>query len=423
MRSARARGDRLSILALQRIFDSQQLQRSRHMVAAPGGGLFPSPLGAICGICFDPLELPRCHTLDFSISAANTTGVFRWPGPCSHFFHGQCLTDFRARTSPANLTCPSCRAPLYDSGLAYLDILPYRPTPNEPLPENQPSSDRANSNLARQLELRSAPGSSNSSLPRTVAFCCPHLLSAHSDVRRLVPLSWAPDLNHIGDVQIPMWLCEVCNSPLLWTDFVAAAQFPVSNEFLDMIGSCADHRASARFRVRRSPGSRNLETSVQYQCGCQVSMGEISALVSSACLPISSASGVQPAVVGTVAAPPSEVAGSRAAALECEPPARPSAPLPELPIASVSMYPPAVMGETFSAVFNPFLYRVAGLLSEDCWNSWSVEDPRSRNWWDRAVQAMIAGLRPVLIGEIVATALEEGSLEELSPLGRATVDA
>ena len=62
-------------------------------------------------------------------------------------------------------------------------------------------------------------------------------------------------------------------------------------------------------------------------------------------------------------------------------------------------------------------------MSDDCWTSWSVEDPRSRNWWDRTAQAMIAGLRPVLIGEIVATALEEGSLEELSPLGRATVDA
>ena len=105
MAAARSAGDNLRIQAIQRIFDGRERERTRASLQHGG------PENTECGICFDPLEIPRSDTLDFLISAATSTGTFRWPGSCRHFFHGQCLTNFRARTSTANLSCPNCRAP------------------------------------------------------------------------------------------------------------------------------------------------------------------------------------------------------------------------------------------------------------------------------------------------------------------------
>ena len=70
MAAARSAGDNLRIQANQRILDGRERERTR--ASLQHGGYENTE----CGICFDPLEIPRSDTLDFSISAANTTGTF-----------------------------------------------------------------------------------------------------------------------------------------------------------------------------------------------------------------------------------------------------------------------------------------------------------------------------------------------------------
>ena len=255
MAAARSAGDNLRILAVQRVVDGRERERTRASLQRGD-----SESTDDCPLCQVSLTAGRC---------------IPWPGACprEHSVHAQCLVDFRDRTRNdlAFFMCPQCRCPLDQGGNEIIDMLNLQPTrgvDSEPVP--------ANSQLVRQAELRSEPGTRNSSLPRAVAFCCPHLISMHSGMRGRVPLAWAPDLTHAGDVLVPMWMCEVCNVPLLWTDFVSAATFPVSSDFLELVGSCPEHRASARYQVSRSSGTSNLETTIQYQCGCRVSLDTIS---------------------------------------------------------------------------------------------------------------------------------------------------
>ena len=191
-------------------------------------------------------------------------------------------------------------------------------------------------------------------------------------------------------------MCEVCNISLSWTDFVAAAQFPVTSEFLDMIGRCTDHGASARFRVRRTPDSRNLETSVQYQCGCQVSLTEISALASSACHQISSVAGEQPADVGTGVQTGIATLEQHEQATGQDPGGEPPAQqeqeeAPPTPLQLAHLLPPFVVrSEMFSSVLVPLLLDAAGLLSPAAHSAW-VEDRRSAEWWETSVENLRHG--------------------------------
>ena len=259
-----------------------------------------------------------------------------------------------------------------------LNLQPTRGVDSEPVP--------ANSQLVRQAELRSEPGTRNSSLPRAVAFCCPHLISMHSGMRGRVPLAWAPDLTHAGDVLVPMWMCEVCSVPLLWTDFVSAATFPVSSDFLELVGSCPEHRASARYRVSRSSGTSNLETCIQYQCGCRVSLDTISSL------------DWQPAdaaIVAPTGLPTIAQQGALAPSGGGPPPPAPGALEREQSLAPnlqpAHLLPPRIVtSNMYSSVLVPLLFDAANLLSPAAHQAW-INDERSAPWWEISILQLRQG--------------------------------
>ena len=150
MTAARSAGDNLRILAVQRVVDGRERERTRASLQRGD-----SESTDDCPLCQVSLTAGRC---------------IPWPGACAreHFMHAQCLVDFRdrTRTDLAFFMCPQCRCPLEPGGNEIIDRLNLRPTTgadSEPAP--------ANSQLARQAELRSEPGTRNSSLPRAVAFC------------------------------------------------------------------------------------------------------------------------------------------------------------------------------------------------------------------------------------------------------------
>ena len=79
-------------------------------------------------------------------------------------------------------------------------------------------------------------------------------------------LTWAPDFDSQGNVIQLAWMCEGCNEPLRWDDCVAAADFDISNEYLEQIGNCPEHRAvSPMFRVHRASG--RLSVQIYFRCG------------------------------------------------------------------------------------------------------------------------------------------------------------
>ena len=168
--------------------------------------------------------------------------------------HEQCLVDFqdRARNDPAlNFSCPQCRSPLSQHGLGIISRLNLRPSPRQVDMNTSPVAE----NVRRLNALRQRPGMPGSPLPRIDAFCCPLLLHHRSSERRVMELTWAPDFDSQGNVIELARMCEGCNEPLRWDDCVAAADFDISNEYLEQIGNCPDHReVSPMFRVHRASG-------------------------------------------------------------------------------------------------------------------------------------------------------------------------
>ena len=76
----------------------------------------------------------------------------------------------------------------------------------------------------------------------------------------MMELTWAPDFDSQGDVMQLAWMCEACDEPLRWDDCVAAAGFEISNEYLEHISNCPDHRAiSPMFRVHRTLGRLSVQ--------------------------------------------------------------------------------------------------------------------------------------------------------------------
>ena len=219
-------------------------------------------------------------------------------------------------------------------------------------------------------------------------------------------LTWAPDFDNQGNVSQLAWMCEGCNEPLRLDDCVAAADFEISNEYLEQIGNCPDHRAvSPMFRVHRASG--RLSVQIYFRCGCRPNLVWTEEDIQSFLDDLDEAlprdrSGRRSVRRVDRRAPPS-VAPSGAATLVQheqatgqdpggEPPAQQEQEeAPPTPLQLAHLLPPFVVrSEMFSSVLVPLLLDAAGLLSPAAHRAW-VEDMRSAEWWETSVENLRHG--------------------------------